>query len=194
MLDRTYYRNDYIFWRPAVSPEYVDSDLPTYRCYYTEARGLGRVLRTIVEDFGLRLPFEDLSRDLRCVVRTLHADFDSPVLSSLFYRNTSAYLFVIPPGVPGLVMMVFTLPSFPYVFKVMRDVFRPPKQTTHAEVRAKYQLVKHHDRVGRMADTLEYSNVAFPLARLGEECLAELEASCGSLVERDRDHVVIGHL
>ena len=91
-------------------------------------------------------------------------------------------------------MMVFTLPSFPYVFKVMRDVFKPPKQTTHAEVRAKYQLVKHHDRVGRMADTLEFSSVAFPVARLGEECLAELEAECGSQVERDGDRVVIGHL
>jgi isocitrate dehydrogenase kinase/phosphatase len=32
--------------------------------------------------------------------------------------------------------------------------------------------VKTHDRVGRMADTLEYSNVAFPRARFEDELIA----------------------
>ena len=62
----------------------------------------------------------------------------------------------------GLVMLVFELPSFPYVFKVIKDFYPPPKETTRAQVKEKYLLVKYHDRVGRMADTLEYSNVAFP--------------------------------
>jgi isocitrate dehydrogenase kinase/phosphatase len=47
------------------------------------------------------------------------------------------------------------------VFKVIKDFYPPPKETTRAD-QGKYLLVKHHDRVGRMADTLEYSNVAFP--------------------------------
>jgi isocitrate dehydrogenase kinase/phosphatase len=74
-------------------------------------------------------------------------------------------------------MLVFELPSFPYVFKVIKDFYPPPKDTTRAQVKEKYLLVKHHDRVGRMADTLEYSDVAFPLARFSEELLAELRAS-----------------
>ena len=34
------------------------------------------------------------------------------------------------PGDAGLVMIVFTLPSHDYVFKVIRDRFAPPKTTT----------------------------------------------------------------
>ena len=72
-------------------------------------------------------------------------------------------------------MLVFALPSFPYVFKVIKDFYPPPKDTTREQIKEKYLLVKHHDRVGRMADTLEYSDVAFPLARFSEELLAELQ-------------------
>ncbi|RAB45524.1 bifunctional isocitrate dehydrogenase kinase/phosphatase, partial [Burkholderia multivorans] len=70
------------------------------------------------------------------------------------------------PGIKGLVMLVFTLPSFPYVFKIIKDHFPPPKETTRRQIMEKYLLVKRHDRLGRMADTLEYSSVALPLARL----------------------------
>ena len=62
-------------------------------------------------------------------------------------------------------MLVFDLPSFPYVFKVIKDFFPEQKETTRELVQRKYLIVKQHDRVGRMADTLEYSNVAFPRAR-----------------------------
>lgn len=87
---------------------------------------------------------------------------------SLFYRDYLHHLrhssdrIEMAPGIKGLVMVVFALPSFPYVFKVIKDFFPPPKDTTRAQVKEKYLLVKNHDRVGRMADTLEYSNVAFP--------------------------------
>ncbi len=85
-----------------------------------------------------------------------------------FYRDFLHHLahssdrFEIAPGIRGLVMVVFSLPSFPYVFKAIKDSFPPPKETTRVLVKEKYQLVKCHDRVGRMADTLEYSDVAFP--------------------------------
>ncbi|WP_019139827.1 bifunctional isocitrate dehydrogenase kinase/phosphatase [Noviherbaspirillum massiliense] len=117
-----------------------------------------------------------------------------------FYRDFLHHLrhssdcFEPAPGIRGLVMVVFALPSFPYVFKVIKDYFPPPKDTTRAIVKEKYLLVKNHDRVGRMADTLEYSNVAFPRARFSEELLAELKEVAPSVVEEDGDEIIIRHL
>ena len=80
---------------------------------------------------------------------------------TLFYRDFLHHLkhstdsFVIAPGIKGLVMSVFTLPSYPYVFKVIKDVIPHPKDTDRQQIMGKYQLVKMHDRVGRMADTWE---------------------------------------
>ena len=91
---------------------------------------------------------------------------------TLFFRDFLHHLkhstddFIVAPGIKGLVMTVFTLPSYPYVFKVIRDRIAPSKDTTRERVKEKYVLVKHHDRVGRMADTLEYSDVAFPRGAL----------------------------
>lgn len=117
-----------------------------------------------------------------------------------FYRDFLHHLahssdrFEIAPGIRGLVMVVFSLPSFPYVFKAIKDSFPPPKETTRALVKEKYQLVKCHDRVGRMADTLEYSDVAFPRSSFSEELLAELKAVAPSLVEEDHDQIIVRHL
>ena len=119
---------------------------------------------------------------------------------TLFYRDFLHHLrhssdhFDNAPGIRGLVMVVFALPSFPYVFKVIKDFFPPPKETTKAIVKEKYLLVKNHDRVGRMADTLEYSDVAFPRARFSDQLLAELKQVAPSIVEEDRDQVIIKHL
>ena len=119
---------------------------------------------------------------------------------ALFYRDYlqhlkhSSDLFDSAPGIRGLVMLVFALPSFPYVFKVIKDFYPPPKDTTRAQIKEKYLLVKHHDRVGRMADTLEYSNVAFPRNRFREELIAELKQFAPSLVEEEGDQLIIRHL
>ena len=119
---------------------------------------------------------------------------------TLFYRDLHYHLrhssdrFVVAPGIKGMVMLVFTLPSFPYVFKVLRDRFAPPKDIDHETVKERYLLVKLHDRVGRMADTLEYSLVALPLERFETELLEELKRECGSQVEFDGDKLVIGHV
>ena len=75
-------------------------------------------------------------------------------------------------------MLVFDLPSFPYVFKVIKDFFPAQKETTRERSRASTCSSSSHDRVGRMADTLEYSDVAFPLARFDEELVAELREFC----------------
>jgi len=117
-----------------------------------------------------------------------------------FYRDFLHHLehssdhFEVAPGIRGLVMVVFSLPSFPYVFKAIKDSFPPPKETTRELVKEKYLLVKYHDRVGRMADTLEYSNVAFPRSRFSDDLLAELKQVAPSLVEEDGDQVIVRHL
>ena len=119
---------------------------------------------------------------------------------NLFYRDFLAHQrhssdkFRIAPGIKGMVMLVFDLPSFPYVFKVIKDFYPPQKDTTREQIKGKYLLVKQHDRVGRMADTLEYSNVAFPRHRFEEELVAELRHFCPSLLEEDGDQLVIKHV
>lgn len=117
-----------------------------------------------------------------------------------FYRDFLHHLahssdqIEIAPGIKGMVMTVFTLPSYPYVFKVINDYFKPPKEVDHATVRRKYQIVKMHDRVGRMADTLEYSYAAFPVNRLTAELLAELQDRCAKSLEFEGDKVIIRHM
>ena len=113
---------------------------------------------------------------------------------TLFYRDFLYHLrhstdqFRIAPGIKGMVMLVFDLPSFPYVFKVIKDFFPPPKETSREQIKGKYLLVKQHDRVGRMADTLEYSEVAFPRKRFTDELIAEIEKFAPSQLEiSDRD-------
>jgi isocitrate dehydrogenase kinase/phosphatase len=313
LLHRSYYRNDFIFVRPAVSTEYIEDDapgaLPTYRAYYPARDTLHATWERIVHNFQLDVEFENLGRDVEHVVQAMlselggfrpRANFQIQVLSSLFYRNKGAYLvgkiingfvetplalpilhgaggklvidaalfgeddllmifsyarayfmvdmeipaayvqflhglmprkpraelynslglqkhgknlfyrdflahlrhsgdrFRIAPGIKGMVMLVFDLPSFPYVFKVIKDFYPAQKDTTREKIKGKYLLVKQHDRVGRMADTLEYSNVAFPRRRFEDELVRELEHFCGSLVEHDarsgQEMLVIKHL
>ncbi len=119
---------------------------------------------------------------------------------TLFYREFLHHLehssdwLVIAPGIKGMVMSVFTLPSFPYVFKVIKDDFAPPKNVDRETVKKKYQMVKMHDRVGRMADTLEFSHVAFPLARFSDGLLEELKSTiCDNLI-LENEYVIIQHL
>ncbi|MGE4337078.1 MAG: bifunctional isocitrate dehydrogenase kinase/phosphatase, partial [Pigmentiphaga sp.] len=118
---------------------------------------------------------------------------------TLFYRDFLHHLrhshdrFIVAPGIKGMVMSVFTLPSYPYVFKVIKD--RITKEgMTRAMVKRKYQMVKQHDRIGRMADTWEYSQVALPLARFDPAVLEELQQLAASLIEIHGDTVVIRHV
>ncbi len=305
ILHRTYFHNDFIFVRPAISTEYLESDPPAYRCYYPNQSSLEACFCQLFMDFGWSSPFANLERDVGCVMEMTRRhlgewpepepNFQIQVLDSAFYRNKAAYVigkvvngfqvhpfvvpvlhngrgrlvldamlldpglitilfslsrayfmvdmevpsayvqflqsimphkaqselytmlglakqgktlfyrdlihhlrhsqdqFVVAPGIRGLVMLVFTLPSFPYVFKVIKDVFAPPKEVDHETVKAKYLLVKRHDRVGRMADTLEFSDVALPKARFSPELEEELRRECPSLVEEEPDTLVIKH-
>ncbi len=117
-----------------------------------------------------------------------------------FYRDflnhldTSDDKFELAAGIKGMVMSVFTLPSYPYVFKIIKDKFSPSKNMTKQDVKGKYRLVKLHDRVGRMADTLEYSEVAFPKDRFSPELLAELTEVASSIIRYEDDLIIIKHL
>jgi len=299
ILASKYFNNKFIFVRPTISTEYLENDeapsKPSYRAYYPgDTQGLQSVLKSLIASFDLKNPFENLDRDLDLTTKlikeslsstTSSADFQIHALSTIFFRNKTAYImgriingerisplvlalmhnskgelvidgillsevhlrlifsfthsyflvdmevpsayvtfmrsllphkpraelynmiglqkhgknlfyrdfqhhlmhstdqFRIAPGIRGLVMLVFDLPSYPYVFKLIKDYFPPPKETSRDQIMAKYQLVKQHDRVGRMADSLEFSNVAFPLNRFTPELLAELEEHCASLLE-----------
>jgi isocitrate dehydrogenase kinase/phosphatase len=106
----------------------------------------------------------------------------------LFHMRHSSDKFRIAPGIKGMVMLVFDLPSFPFVFKVIKDYYPPQKDTTREQIRDKYLLVKQHDRVGRMADTLEFTEVGFPRDRFTDELIAEIQKFAPSQLEiSDRD-------
>ncbi len=117
-----------------------------------------------------------------------------------FYRQLVGHLdnssdqFIIAPGIKGMVMTVFTLPSYNIVFKIIKDKFAPPKEVTHQIVREKYRLVSRHDRIGRMADTQEFDNLVFPLARFSPELVEELQKVAPSSIELRGDQLVIKHL
>ncbi|CAL93762.1 bifunctional isocitrate dehydrogenase kinase/phosphatase [Azoarcus olearius] len=305
ILHRTYFNNDYIFARPAISTEYIESYPPVYSSYYPQDGGLRATIRRIIEDFDWQRPFEDLDRDIDCIMRAalahlgewpaMEVNCQLQVLYSAFYRNKTAYIigkvingwqdypftlavrhgasgrlvidtilldpwrisvlfslsrayfmvdmevpsgyvqflrsimpnkprselytmlglgkqgktmffrdlvahlrhsndqFIIAPGIRGLVMLVFTLPSYPYVFKIIKDVFGSSKNMDRATVKRKYLMVKQVDRVGRMADTLEFSYAALPLSRFHPELLEELRTLAPSAFEIDGDALVLKH-
>nr|WP_229805235.1 bifunctional isocitrate dehydrogenase kinase/phosphatase [Alteromonas halophila] len=119
---------------------------------------------------------------------------------TVFYRNFLQHLdqsddhFEAAPGIRGLVMMVFHLPSYGVVFKIIKDEFAESKKITREHVKDRYRLVKMSDRVGRMADTHEYVNFRLPLSRLSPELISELEATCASSLVFTEDELIIRHL
>ena len=117
-----------------------------------------------------------------------------------FHRGFAEHLrqssdtFVAAPGIKGMVMTVFTLPSYQTVFKVIRDEFPPQKAVTAAEVREKYHIVKRHDRAGRMADTQEFKHLRLPLNRFDPELIDELRAAAPSALRIEDGQLRIRHL
>jgi isocitrate dehydrogenase kinase/phosphatase len=118
------------------------------------------------------------------------------VLVKEIYRHLeySDDKFVPAPGIKGMVMVVFTLPGFNVVFKVIRDKFGPTKNFGRQHVIDCYRLVFMHDRVGRLADALEYEYLEFDKDRFSEEALDELMIDCSESVYVDGDKLVIKHL
>ncbi len=102
--------------------------------------------------------------------------------------------FIIAPGIKGMVMSVFTLPSYDFVFKIIKDKFTPPKDMTREQVKAKYALVKRWDRAGRMADTQEFNNLAFARERFSDELMEELREVAPSVIDEHGKALIIKHV
>ena len=102
--------------------------------------------------------------------------------------------FDIAPGIKGMVMTVFTLPSYDFVFKIIKDKFTPPKEMTREQVKEKYALVKRWDRAGRMADTQEFKNLAFARERFSDELMEELRQVAPSMIEEHGKALILKHV
>ena len=116
-----------------------------------------------------------------------------------FYRDFVHHLrsstdkFTIAQGIPGMVMLVFTLPSYDVVFKLIKDRFDLPKDTTRDEVMRRYRLVFEHDRAGRLVEAHEFEHLRIARDRFEDALLEELKRDAGSTVRIEGDDVVIGH-
>jgi isocitrate dehydrogenase kinase/phosphatase len=101
--------------------------------------------------------------------------------------------FVHAPGDKGLVMIVFTLPSHDLVFKVIRDKFGAPKNTTRAEVIERYQFVFRHDRAGRLVDAQEFKRLRLPQSRFMPALAGELLRDAGESCRLEGDDLIVEH-
>jgi len=146
------------------------------------------------------LPLKPIAELYACIGLNRHG-------KTVFYRDLHRFVheshekFVIAPGKEGAVMIVFTMPGYNFVFKVIKD--RPcflrskeptSKIITRKQVMEKYDFVCHRDRVGRMVDTQEFGNLRFRTRRFSKPLLREFALAAGELVSFDGDHVVIHHL
>jgi len=103
-------------------------------------------------------------------------------------------LFEHARGEAGMVMEVFTLPSFNVVFKVIRDRFAPPKTVRREEVREKYELVFRHDRAGRLVDAQEFRRLSFDVRRFNGKLLSALVDGCSMNCRIEDGRLLIEHL
>jgi isocitrate dehydrogenase kinase/phosphatase len=111
----------------------------------------------------------------------------------MLHIDQSNDMFDIAQGDRGMVMSVFTLPSFDIVFKVIRDRFAYPKTTTRRDVIERYQLVFRHDRAGRLADVQEFEHLAFARYRFSPRLLDELASEAAETVTIGPEIVEIKH-
>jgi isocitrate dehydrogenase kinase/phosphatase len=102
--------------------------------------------------------------------------------------------FEAAPGTKGLVMVVFGMPGYDDVFKVIRDTFASPKRTTRRVVMDKYRLVFQHDRAGRLMDVQDFQHLAFHRSRFSEDVLDELVSEAAGTVRLEGDTVVISRV
>jgi len=111
----------------------------------------------------------------------------------LRHLATTTDQFELAPGTPGLVMIVFTMPGFDMVVKVIRDRFPPPKSVTRDSVMRSYRMVFRHDRAGRLVEAQEFEHLEFDRRRFSEDALQELAEQAGRTVEIGDDWVVLHH-
>jgi len=110
------------------------------------------------------------------------------------HLNNTKDKFIHAEGETGLVMIVFTLPSYNLVFKIIRDAFGAPKTISREDVISKYKLVSKHDRAGRLIDTQEFINLKFPVNRFSKELAQELLENASLSVRKEEDNIILKHV
>ncbi|WP_054701208.1 isocitrate dehydrogenase kinase/phosphatase-domain containing protein [Desulfosarcina cetonica] len=96
-------------------------------------------------------------------------------------------------GKPGMVMIVFTMPGLDMVVKLIRDHFDTPKKTTPAKVKAQYDFVFKHYRVGRLIEAHAFEHLSFERCWFADDLLDHLLHEAGQTVHLDKEQVVIDH-
>ncbi len=109
------------------------------------------------------------------------------------HLNNTRDKFIHAEGDTGLVMIVFTLPSYNLVFKIIRDKFGYPKTISRKDVIEKYKLVSKHDRAGRLIDTQEFLNLEFPLQRFSRELREDLLENASDSVSMEGRNLLLKH-
>jgi isocitrate dehydrogenase kinase/phosphatase len=116
-----------------------------------------------------------------------------------FYRDFKAQLgtshdcFTMAEGTLGMVMLVFTLSSYDVVFKLIKDRFDFPKDTTRNDVMRRYRLVFEHDRAGRLVEAHEFEHLRIPRKRFAPALLESLRRDAAQIVHLEGDDVLIDH-
>ena len=115
------------------------------------------------------------------------------------YRDLRRHLresdeqFVFAPGIHGLVMVVFTLPGYDVVFKVIKDQFPAIKPMRPKDVRATYRLVFRSERAGRLVEAQEFEHLEFERRRFAPELIDEFKRDTYDTVEMTATTVVVHH-
>ncbi|HEX2249835.1 MAG TPA: bifunctional isocitrate dehydrogenase kinase/phosphatase [Gemmatimonadales bacterium] len=149
--------------------------------------------RALVRFLGSIMPLKQINELYTAIGYNKHGKTE-------LYRGLMRHLeasdarFAFVEGDEGMVMAVFTLPSFNVVFKVIKDSFGAPKNTTRRAVMAKYQFVFIRDRVGRLADAQEFEHLEFPRRCFPDELLEYLVSVAGTTIRVEGETVVVRHL
>jgi isocitrate dehydrogenase kinase/phosphatase len=102
--------------------------------------------------------------------------------------------FIPAPGRPGMAMIVFSLPSFPYVYKVVRDFSSKQGWMGRAHIMELYRWVHEMNRGRLMLDAWLYRNLHFPRQSFDGAVLEELLRSAPGSVKLDGETVVLKHV
>ena len=98
------------------------------------------------------------------------------------------------PGRVGTAMVVFAPPSFPYVFKVVRDYSSKPSWMGRTRIMEVYRWVHEINRGRLMLDAWLYRNLEFSLADFDELVIQELQTTAASSVRIDGDRIILKHV
>jgi isocitrate dehydrogenase kinase/phosphatase len=116
-----------------------------------------------------------------------------------FYRDFVHHLrnsgdrFVEAEGARGTVMIVFTLPSYDVVFKLIRDRFDLPKDSDRSDVIRRYKLVFEHDRAGRLIEAHEFEHLRISRDRFEPALIKKLLRDAAATVRLEGNDIIIAH-